>query len=104
MIDKIANVLSKDPKNTWYYLATSTNDSDKIKEDVIQLDARIDSLKLENLNYHFDNFQESTHYTLVGKRFQKLWKIFSRCTDLLLRKLIKKLFFLWKKNPDTSIL
>ncbi|RZS99387.1 alpha/beta hydrolase [Aquimarina brevivitae] len=71
MIEKISNVLSKDPKNTWYYLATGANDSDQIKEDVIQLDARIDSLKLQNLNYHFDNFAESTHYTLVGKAIPK---------------------------------
>ena len=90
MIDKIANVLSKDPKNTWYYLATSTNDSDKIKEDVIQLDARIDSLKLENLNYHFDNFQESTHYTLVGKAIPKALEDFFQMYRPITKKTYKE--------------
>ncbi|GGX07736.1 alpha/beta hydrolase [Aquimarina muelleri] len=51
----------------WYYLATATNDADNIKNDLIALDEKLSAIENPEMNYFFDNFEESSHYTLVGK-------------------------------------
>ena len=67
MKERIANVLSS-ATDVWYYAATATNDADNIKKDAIAFSEQIEALE-ENADMHFffDNFDESSHYTLVGR-------------------------------------
>ncbi|WP_062053919.1 alpha/beta hydrolase [Aquimarina longa] len=55
----------------WYYLATATNDADNIKKSVIALDEKLAAIENSEMSYLFDNFEESSHYTLVGKAIPK---------------------------------
>lgn len=55
----------------WYYLATASNDADNIKKDLISLDEKMQALENPEMNYFFDNFDESSHYTLVGRAIPK---------------------------------
>lgn len=67
MKERIESALSNVKTDTWYYLATGTNDAENIKNDLIELNDKLKTIENENLNYFFDNFKESSHYTLVGK-------------------------------------
>ncbi len=49
----------------FYYQATAGGDLKSNKEKIIQLDLAIGALKKPNLNYHFDNFPNASHYSLV---------------------------------------
>ena len=49
----------------FYYQATSGGDLKTNKERIIQLDAAVATIKKPNLNYHFDNFPNASHYSLV---------------------------------------
>ncbi|KAA1245293.1 alpha/beta hydrolase [Aquimarina sp. RZ0] len=77
MGDRITSVLSEAKSDVWYYLATATNDAENIKNDIISLDEKLTAIENPNTNYIFDNFDESSHYTLVGRAIPKaLEKIF----------------------------
>ncbi len=67
MKERIENVLTDVKSDTWYYLATATNDAENIKKDLIALDEKLAIIENPELNYFFDNFDESSHYTLVGR-------------------------------------
>lgn len=61
----------------WYYLATATNDADNIKNDLVALNEKLSAIENTEMNYFFNNFEESSHYTLVGKAIpQALENIF----------------------------
>ena len=49
----------------FYYHATSGGDLKSNKDKLIQLDAAVATIKKPNLNYHFDNFPNASHYSLV---------------------------------------
>lgn len=49
----------------FYYQATAGGDLKSNKERIIQLDAAVATIKKPNLNYHFDNFPNASHYSLV---------------------------------------
>ncbi|MBQ4819984.1 alpha/beta hydrolase-fold protein [Aquimarina sp. MMG016] len=75
MGDRIVNVLSN-TSSVWYYMATGTNDAEKIKTDLVALDEKLSVVENPNMNYYFDNFEESTHYTLVGKAIPRALEAF----------------------------
>lgn len=62
----IVNSLSKTANPTWYYLATASEDITFLKEAILSFDAKLKAIDNKNVNYNFDNFQDATHYTLVG--------------------------------------
>lgn len=66
MADRIAGSLEKTTNKTWYYLATSAEDIPSLKENIIGFDTKLKNIQNKNLNYNFDNFEDATHYTLVG--------------------------------------
>lgn len=66
MGERIENVLTSS-KDVWYYLATATNDADNIKKDLVALDEKLQAIENPEMHYFFDNFEESSHYTLVGR-------------------------------------
>ncbi len=71
MKERIENVLSATKSEMWYYLATATDDVEVIKKDLIALDEKLTTIENPELNYYFDNFEESSHYTLVGRAIPK---------------------------------
>ncbi|WP_108804808.1 alpha/beta hydrolase-fold protein [Aquimarina sp. Aq107] len=71
MEERIFNVLSNAKSDVWYYLATATNDADNIKKNLIAVDEKLATIENPEVNYFFDNFNESSHYTLVGRAVPK---------------------------------
>ncbi|WP_103866654.1 MULTISPECIES: alpha/beta hydrolase [Aquimarina] len=70
MGERIANKLASSSE-IWYYLATATNDAENIKKDLVALDEKLSAIENPEVSYFFDNFEESSHYTLVGKAIPK---------------------------------
>ena len=66
MSDKLVSALSTVPKKTWYYLATGENDVKSLRSDVIIMDEALSAIDNENLNYRFDDFKDTSHYSLVS--------------------------------------
>ncbi|MFD2563327.1 alpha/beta hydrolase [Aquimarina rubra] len=71
MHERIFNVLSGAKSDMWYYLATATNDAENIKKDLIKANETFSTIENTEVNYYFDNFDESSHYTLVGRAIPK---------------------------------
>ncbi|AXT52216.1 esterase [Aquimarina sp. BL5] len=71
MEERIFNVLNGANSDVWYYLATATNDADKIKKNLISVNEKLSTIENPEVNYFFDNFDESSHYTLVGRGIPK---------------------------------
>ena len=65
MEEIIPQRLSALNQTLFYYQATSGGDLKSNNESVMQLDAAIATIKKPNLNYHFDNFPNASHYSLV---------------------------------------
>ncbi len=64
--------------NTFYYLATATDDVKQLKTDILALDNVLKGIENEKFNYKFDNFEDANHYSLVGLGIPKaLNSIFS---------------------------
>ena len=80
MANRITASLEKTTEPIWYYLATSTEDISALKEPILKLDAQLKNIDNKNLNYNFDNFQDATHYTLVGnaipKAIEQIFKVY----------------------------
>lgn len=66
MADRITSSLSRTTTPIWFYLATSSEDISFLKEGILGFDAKLKGIDNKNLHYTFDNFNEATHYTLVG--------------------------------------
>lgn len=71
MANRIITSLEKTTEPIWYYLATSTEDISALKQPILSFDAQLKNIDNKNLNYNFDNFQDATHYTLVGNAIPK---------------------------------
>ncbi|WP_109302231.1 alpha/beta hydrolase [Aquimarina sp. AU474] len=70
MAERISNVLSTS-SDIWYYLATATNDAEGIKKSVREFDEKMKEVDNAETHYFFDDFDESSHYTLVGRGIPK---------------------------------
>lgn len=71
MANRITTSLEKTTEPIWYYLATSSEDISALKEPILRFDAQLKVIDNKNLKYNFDNFQDATHYTLVGNAIPK---------------------------------
>ena len=65
MQETIPDRLAALNQQLFYYQATAEGDLKSIKDKTIQIDAAVAELKKPNLNYHFDNFPNASHYSLV---------------------------------------
>ena len=78
MSNRISQALKKQETPKWFYLATASNDIPKLEEGIKQLDKQLSTVENKNLHYLFDDFDHSSHYSLVGKALPKaLEHIFS---------------------------
>lgn len=71
MANRVATSLSNTTTPIWYYLATATEDISALKQDIISFDSQLKVINNKNLRYNFDNFEDATHYTLVGNAIPK---------------------------------
>jgi hypothetical protein len=69
--NRIFYSLQKSHNPIWYYLATSSEDIPFLKEGVLSLDAQLKKIDNKNIHYNFDNFNDASHYTLVGNAIPK---------------------------------
>lgn len=67
MLERIPERIPDIQSKTFYYLATGTDDIQDLRELTIELDAALSPLKSDNFDYHFDNFEGATHYSLVAR-------------------------------------
>lgn len=67
MDDRLADRLPMIEDKIFYYLATGTDDVQDLKEIAIDLNERLKVIDNPNLQYYFDNFEDATHYSLVGR-------------------------------------
>jgi predicted alpha/beta superfamily hydrolase len=67
MAERIPQRIPSIETKTFYYLATGTDDIQDLKELTLELDAALKPLRSDNFDYHFDNFEGATHYSLVAR-------------------------------------
>ncbi len=67
MADRIVNTLAACETRKWFYLATASDDVPALKKDILSFDSQLKTVDNKNLLYKFDNFENATHYSLVGK-------------------------------------
>lgn len=67
MADRLTNALTNAQSKKWYYLATGSDDIPQLKDEILAFDNRLKNINNKLVEYNFDNFEDATHYTLVGK-------------------------------------
>lgn len=78
MDDRLPKRIPNIPQKLFYYLATGTDDIQDLQLVAQELNTALSSLKSEQFNYYFDNFEGATHYSLVARAIPSaLEKIFS---------------------------
>lgn len=56
---------------TFYYMATADNDVEALRASILELDGIVKAVQNEKLHYKFDDFDDATHYSLVGRGIPK---------------------------------
>jgi predicted alpha/beta superfamily hydrolase len=78
MDDRLPKRIPNIPQKLFYYLATGTDDIQDLQLVAQELNTSLSSLKSDQFNYYFDNFEGATHYSLVARAIPSaLEKIFS---------------------------
>lgn len=67
MDERLTERLPGIEEKIFYYLATGTDDVKDLLEISLDLNERLKVVDNPNLQYYFDNFDEATHYSLVGR-------------------------------------
>lgn len=87
---RIPNIKSR----VFYYLATGTDDIKDLMEITIELDKLLKPLESKTFEYHYDNFEGATHYSLVARAIpsamEKIFAVYrpiskQEYTDVLLK-------------------
>ena len=80
MGDNIANRLEWAKDDVFYYMATSSKDKRRLRDEILKTDERIKALNNPKLTYYFDDFEGESHYTLVtgavSKAFDKIFEMY----------------------------
>lgn len=78
MDDRLPKRIPNIPQKLFYYLATGTDDIQDLQLVAQELNTSLSTLKSDQFNYYFDNFEGATHYSLVARAIPSaLEKIFS---------------------------
>ena len=95
MPERLTSILQRTENKIFYYQATATEDIESLHEATKALNVSLQNIENANVKYYFDDFENATHYTLVGQAIPSaLEKIFS-----VYRPITKKEF---KENILTS--
>lgn len=80
MADRITSSLERSSNETWFYLATSGQDIPALRDGILEFDSKLKNINNTKVHYTFDNFEEATHYTLVGnaipKAIEQIFKVY----------------------------
>ena len=75
------NSLENSETKKWYDLASGNDDIAQLKEKILSLDNQLKTLDNKMVEYQFDNFENTTHYSLVGKAIpsalSSMFKVYS---------------------------
>ena len=63
----VASALKTSESRKWYYLATGSEDVPSLKDNILSFDNQLKNIDNKLVEYTFDNFEDATHYSLVGK-------------------------------------
>lgn len=66
MPGRIFNALNTSQSRKWYYLATGSEDVPALKESITSFAKQLEGLENKLVEHSFDNFENTTHYSLVG--------------------------------------
>lgn len=67
MANRVTNALKTAESKKWFYLATSSDDMPALKKDILSFDNQLKNIDNKMVSYKFQNFEDETHYSLVGK-------------------------------------
>ncbi|RMB56392.1 esterase [Dokdonia sinensis] len=78
MEERLVQRLGAVEQKVFYYLATATDDIKVLREPINALNGQLNTVSNPMVKTYFDNFDEATHYSLVGRAIpQALEDIFS---------------------------
>ena len=67
MSNRITNALNTAESRKWFYMATGSDDVPSLKDNILSFDNQLKTMENKLVEYRFDNFEDATHYSLVGK-------------------------------------
>ncbi|WP_300435167.1 alpha/beta hydrolase-fold protein [Christiangramia sp.] len=67
MADRLTNALNNAESKKWYYMATGSDDIPNLKKNILSFDNQLKNIENELVAYKFQDFEDETHYSLVGK-------------------------------------
>jgi predicted alpha/beta superfamily hydrolase len=65
MENELPEILASTKLPLFYYLSTADGDDKKMQERIKNLDAKIQAIQNPNLNYKFEYFKETSHFSIV---------------------------------------
>lgn len=113
MASRLTDALARTNSKKWFYMATGSEDIPQLKENILSFDRELSSIDNKNMEYSFDNFENTTHYTLVGKAIpsalQNIFSVFSPISqkdynEILLQTSISSVEFLTEKYETINSL
>ena len=66
MEDNLFQLISSNKASIFYYLSTSEEDFKDNRKNILNLNTRLQDIKLETTTYKFDDFKTDSHYSLVA--------------------------------------
>lgn len=66
MEDNLFQLISSNKASIYYYLSTSQEDFKDNRKNILNLNTRLQDIKLETITYKFDDFKIDSHYSLVA--------------------------------------
>lgn len=67
MASRVINALNTSESKKWFYMATASEDIPALKKNIMSFDNQLKGIENKLVTYKFDDFQDETHYSLVGK-------------------------------------
>ena len=66
MEENLFQLISSNKASIFYYLSTSEEDFKDNRKNILNLNTRLQDIKLETITYKFDDFKTDSHYSLVA--------------------------------------
>ncbi|RXG22106.1 alpha/beta hydrolase [Leeuwenhoekiella aequorea] len=67
MSERLTDNLQRTDNKIFYYQATGSQDITPLRDATLALNTSLENIENTNIKYYFDDFEEATHYTLVGR-------------------------------------